>query len=116
MKGKLEILKKDPTPTQLGIISSHMNIIDILTNAEVIEQHTVKMLEGAVNSMRKLIRKAISSGAIDVDGWDKDVNSMILTKAILIAVMETEVKQYTVRGTSFEKGLNEDVKNLKYFL
>lgn len=77
---------------------------------------TNKMLNEAVPHMRKQIERAVNSGAIDTDEWDENSSPMILPKAVLIAVMENEADQYKATGTSFEKQVKSEVKNIKYFL
>ena len=41
---------------------------------------------------------------------------MIIPKVIVAALMESEATQYNARGTSFEKKIKKEVKNLRYFL
>lgn len=62
------------------------------------------------------IDKALNSGCIDIDNWDENINSMALPKTILTAILEEEARQYSARGTSFEKQIKKEVNNIKYFL
>jgi hypothetical protein len=62
------------------------------------------------------IDRALNCGALDIDSWDEGVAPMVLPKTILTAILEEEARQYTARGTSFEKQMKKEVKNLKYFL
>lgn len=62
------------------------------------------------------IDKALNSGCIDIDNWDENINSMVLPKTILTAILEEEARQYSARGTSFEKQIKKEVNNIKYFL
>ena len=87
-----------------------------MSNEKKIEALANEMLENALPHMKQLVKKAINSGAIDVDSWDENSNPMILPKAIVTAVMETEADQYKATGTSFEKEMKKEVKNLKCFL
>ena len=41
---------------------------------------------------------------------------MILPKCILTAILENEARQYTARGTNYEKQMKKEVKNIQYFL
>ena len=41
---------------------------------------------------------------------------MILPKCILTAILENEARQHTARGTSFEKQMKKEVRNISYFL
>lgn len=62
------------------------------------------------------IDRALNSGAIDIDGWDENNAPMVLPKCILTAILENEARQYTAKGTSFEKKMKKEVKNISYFL
>lgn len=77
---------------------------------------TDDMLETAIPEIKKLIRKAVNSGAIDVEGWDRQFNPMIIPKCILIAALETEADQYRATGTVYEKQVEKEVRNLKNFI
>jgi len=86
------------------------------SNKSEIKNLAVEMLTMALPKMEELIEKALNSGALDIDSWDSNSNPMILPKTILIAVLETEAEQYKCKGSSFEKPMNKEIKNLKYFL
>jgi hypothetical protein len=62
------------------------------------------------------IDKALNSGCIDIESWDESINPMVLPKTILTAILEEESRQYSARGTSFEKQMKKEVENIKYFL
>ncbi len=62
------------------------------------------------------IDKVLNSGCIDIESWDESINPMVLPKAILTAILEDEARQYTARGTSFEKQMKKEIENIKYFL
>jgi len=64
----------------------------------------------------KNIDKALNSGSVDVDGWDEENTPMILPKCILTAILEDQARQYTARGTKYEKQTKKEVKNIRYFL
>lgn len=64
----------------------------------------------------ELIYKALESGVLDIDEWDEHVDSMVLPKAILKAILESEANQYSMRFTSYQKSFNKEVKNLKLFI
>jgi len=64
----------------------------------------------------KNIDVVLNSGCIDIDGWDKENKPMILPKCILTAILENEARQYTARGTKYEKQMIKEVKNIRYFL
>ena len=64
----------------------------------------------------KNIDKALNSKCVDIDGWDEENAPMILPKCILTAILENEARQYTARGTKYEKQMKKEVKNIQYFL
>ena len=64
----------------------------------------------------KNIDKALNSKCVDIDGWDEENAPMILPKCILTAILEDEARQYTARGTKYEKQMKKEVKNIRYFL
>lgn len=74
------------------------------------------MLKESYEDMISKIDKALNSGAIDIDNWDEKNRPMILPKCIVTALLEEESTQYTGSGTSFEKEIKKEVKNIKYFL
>ena len=87
--------------------------METINKREKIKSLVLTMLEDSYDSMVRNIDKALDSGAIDVDGWDE---TMILPKCILTAVLEQESTQYSAKGTSFEKEVKKEVKNIRYFL
>ena len=86
------------------------------TKKKKIKALAKKMLKNSLKEMEAKIDKALNSGALDVDNWDENSNSMILPKVIVVAIMETEADQYKASGTSFEKEVKKEVKNLKCFI
>lgn len=62
------------------------------------------------------IDKALNSGCIDIDAWDENISPMVLPKTILTAILEVAAVQYTGRGTSHEKQVKKDVRNIRMFL
>jgi hypothetical protein len=90
--------------------------MDTKTKAETIKSHVLDMLEKSFKNMVKKVDKAVNSGAVDVDDWSADNNPMTLPKIIVIAILKDESTQYEGKGTSFEKQIKKEVKNLRYFL
>lgn len=74
------------------------------------------MLNQSHEDMTKQIDKALNSGAIDIDSWDENDKPMILPKCIVTAILENESTQYAGSGTSFQKQIKKEVKNIRYFL
>jgi len=86
------------------------------TKKKKIKALAKKMLKNSLKEMEAKIDKALNSGALDIDNWDENSNSMILPKVIVVAIMETEADQYKGSGTSFEKEVKKEVRNLKCFI
>ena len=78
------------------------------------------VIEGINNSTElmknDLIDKALNSGCINIDSWDKNNQPMILVKSILIALFKNEASQYSAKGTSFEKQVKKESNNIQLFL
>ena len=83
---------------------------------EKVKQLAIDMLTESLAAMIKQVDKAINSGAIDIDQWSEDDKPMILPKIITTAILQTESEQYEGKGTSYEKYIKKEVKNVKYFL
>ena len=81
-----------------------------------IKSLTEDMLKESFASMIKKVEKALNSGAIDVDSWDENNNPMILPRCIITAILQDESTQYEGKGTSFEKQVKKEVKNIRYYL
>ena len=56
-----------------------------------------------VNKLEKIINQ-----------WDENINSMIIPKSIVIALLEEEKSQYDAKGTSFEKEIKKNIEKIKY--
>lgn len=74
------------------------------------------MLKESFDAMIKKVEKALNSGVIDVDSWNENNSPMILPKCIVTAILQNESTQYEAKGTSFEKQVKKEVKNIRYFL
>ena len=85
-------------------------------NKAKIKELAVEMLKNALPHMEELVEKALNSGAIDPDSWDENSNPMILPKCIVVAVLESTADQYKATGTSFEKEVKKEVRNLRCFV
>lgn len=75
-----------------------------------------EMLKESHNAMIGKIDHVLNSGAIDIDTWSESHNPMILPKCIVTAILQDESHQYEGKGTSFEKTVKREVKNITYFL
>ena len=79
---------------------------------KLVKDMLIKSHKEALNS----IDKVLNSGCIDIDGWDEGDAPMVLPKCILTAILENEARQYTARGTSYEKQMKKEVSNIRYYL
>jgi hypothetical protein len=86
------------------------------TNKEKIKKITTDLLKQSYEEAVKRVTKAIDSGALDVSSWDENHNPMLAPKAIVIAVLQEEAEQYSAKGTSFEKEIKKNAKNIRLFL
>jgi hypothetical protein len=86
------------------------------TNKQKIKGLVKDMLIESHKKALKNIDRVLNSGCVDIDGWDDKNMPMVLPKNILTAILENEARQYTARGTSFEKQMKKEVRNISYFL
>lgn len=86
------------------------------SNKEQIAELVKDMLTESHEAMLKKIDKVLNSGCVDTEGWSKDNAPMILPKCIVTAILQNESKQYEAKGTSFEKQMKKEVRNISYFL
>ena len=82
----------------------------------VIKAHVEDILNESRLEMLRKIDRVLDSDAIDIDEWDENTNPMILPKCIVTALLLNEATQYDGKGTSFEKQIKKDVKNISYYL
>ena len=87
-----------------------------MENRDKIKAHVIDMLTHSHECMLKKIDKSLNCGALDIDSWNENEAPMVMPKVIVKAILENEADQYSARSTSFERKVNKEVKNLKYFL
>ena len=83
---------------------------------QAIKKLVVEMLKESQEEMIEKIDTIIESGAVDVENWNENFNKMVIPKTIVTALLENESKQRDGRGTSFEKQVKRDVKDICNFL
>lgn len=86
------------------------------TNKELIVNLVTEILNDSHRAMLKDLTKVINSGCIDIENWDRTNNSMVLPKIIATAILQHQSTQYEGKGTSFQKKIKKEVKNIRYFL
>lgn len=80
-----------------------------------IEVQVELLMEHSKNAMRKNITKLLNSGTIDFESYDTEHNSMVLPKAIWVAILEDEATQFTP-PTNDTRSFKKNVKNFKNLL
>lgn len=83
---------------------------------EAIKNHCIDMLNESHEFMLKKIDRALNSGAIDIEAWNENDKPMIVPKCIVTALLQVESYQYEGKGTSFEKQIKKEVKNIVNFI
>lgn len=83
---------------------------------ETIKMHAKDMLNTSFLEMLKKIDKALNSGAINIEDWDEKNAPMYIPKVMLNAILQDEATQYDGRGTSIERKIKKDVKNIMYYI
>ncbi len=81
-----------------------------------IKKLAVQMLKESFEQAKKKVDKALNCGAIDIDAWSPNSNPMLIPKAIVVAILNDESEQYDVSGTSFEKQMKKDIKEIGLYL
>jgi RIO-like serine/threonine protein kinase len=74
------------------------------------------LIDGLSSDILDIATKILNSGCVDVKNYDSIHNSMILPKTILVAILQDFAEAYSCKGTSFEKQIKKDVKNIRKFL
>jgi hypothetical protein len=83
---------------------------------DAIRTHVEDMLKQSHEAMIKKIDRILNCGAVDVDSWEPDAAPIILPMCIVVALLETEARQYDGRGTSFERRVAKEVRNIRHFI
>ena len=83
---------------------------------KAIKKHVLDMLDMSYLAMKKKVDTVLDSRAINIDDWSEDNAPMVLPKSIVMAILQHESHQYEAKGTSFEKKVKKDVKNISYYL
>lgn len=83
---------------------------------ELIKSYVIEMLDFSKECMVKKLTTALNCGALDIDNWNKNSSPMIVPKIIVTALLESESTQYGAKGTSFERKIKKQVKNLRYYI
>lgn len=83
---------------------------------EELKKMVTEILTDSHNYMLNKIDRALNSGAIDVESWDKSNGKWILPKTIATAILIDASTKHNASGTSFEKQQKKDVKNLLLFI
>ena len=74
------------------------------------------LIDGLSSDILDIAAKILNSGCVDVENYDPKSNGMILPKTILVAILQDFAEAYACKGTSFEKQIKKDVKNIRMFI
>gem|GEM_PF-4230790 len=86
------------------------------SNKQKIKKLVKDMLIESHKKALKNVGRVLDSGCIDIDGWDEKDKPMIIPKCILTAILENESRQYTARGTAYERQVQKEVRNIHFYL
>ena len=81
-----------------------------------IKSLVTEMLTDSLSYMIEKIDKVLDCGAIDAESWCEDNAPMVLPKTIAAALLHSEAWQYEGKGTSYEKQVKKDIRNIHYFV
>ena len=81
-----------------------------------IKKLVVDILQESNKSMIKNIDRILNSGSVDIESWSDTDKPMILPKCIVVALLQNESTQFECKGTSFEKHIKKEVKNIRYYI
>jgi len=70
---------------------------------------TNKLISDAVKGMRENMEKAIKSGSMDIKGAE---DNFILPKALIIALLKEETRQFSAGGSCYEKQIKKESANI----
>jgi hypothetical protein len=87
-----------------------------MNKKQKIKKLVKEMLNQSHKEMIKKIDTALNSGALDIESWEEDNAPMVLPKIIVAAILQRESWQYEGTGTTHEKKIKKEIKNLHYFL
>lgn len=86
------------------------------TNKDLILNLVTEILNDSHSAMLKDLTKVLDSGCVDIENWDRTNNPMVLPKIIATAILQHASTQCEGKGTSFQKKIKKEVKNIRYFL
>jgi hypothetical protein len=90
--------------------------MDSDSKKESIKARVEELLNDSFIDAQKMVNKALNSGAIDIESWDAEINSWVLPKIIVTAILKRASENYEGKGTDFEKQIKKETNNLKHFL
>ena len=86
------------------------------TNREVIRGWVLKLLHSHIPDIIKWTDILLSSGAINVEGYDRKTNPILIPHHILQACFERAAQQHDLKNTQWEEEAKEEVANYKRFV
>lgn len=87
------------------------------TKKRQIKKLVKNLLKESHKAQLEKIDKALNSGALDLDNWSENESPMIIPKIITTSILEDAAnRHYTCKGTSHERKIKKEIKNLRYFI
>jgi hypothetical protein len=91
--------------------------MDIKEKKDKIKDYVIDMLYESYSNQLKKLNKVLDSNCLDIDNWDISNAPMVLPKSIVVAILETEVKQYEAPKTYPKaRSIKKEINNIKLFI
>ncbi len=81
-----------------------------------IKEYVKDMIQKSQEKMMMNLDKVLESGAINIEEWDAYNCPMIIPACITNALLEYEMNQRDFKGSSFEKEVKKQTKNIGLFI
>lgn len=79
-----------------------------MTKKEV-RKKTRELIQYTSKWMRRDLEKVLSSGCINLNNWE---SNYLLPKTIMLALHQEQMRNYDGRGTSYERKIKKEAKNI----
>ncbi|TXG76185.1 hypothetical protein E6Q11_05130 [Candidatus Dojkabacteria bacterium] len=88
------------------------------SNKEKIHELAKFMLEDSHKKALQKLQSLMDSKAMDeeFDEWSPDDKPMLLPKAIVTGILESEAEQYSAKGTSYVRVSNRWIRLVRYYM
>ena len=90
--------------------------MEAVSKKDKIKGLVAEMIGYSQEAMLEKLERVMNSGCIDIEGWDEENGKMLLPKAIMTALLESEHYQYSGEGTTYARKQKKEVRNIRYFI